>query len=165
MHSQREGALKTQRIKSSFSRDAKNRLTSSSSATAQGTASGSFEKHTSYVRVAPITCSKWWPERRPESHLNAIDQCQRTRKLGYVTKRRGLYVQPNCNHDRRRRPFNVNIGAHWSESSGSGRTTQAQRRRPRDAPMATATARRRSLQRMVRPRHTKIVLVEKHRAV
>ena len=27
MHSQREGALKTQRIKSSFSRDAKNRLT------------------------------------------------------------------------------------------------------------------------------------------
>src|SRR6266536_5514236 len=31
------------------------------------------------------------------------------------------------------------------------RTTQAQRRRPRGAPIATATARRRSLQRMVRP--------------
>ena len=35
----------------------------------------------------------------------------------------------------------------------SGLTTQAQRRRPRDAPIATATARRRSLQRMVRPLH------------
>ena len=33
----------------------------------------------------------------------------------------------------------------------SGLTTQAQRRRPRDAPIATAMARRRSLQRMVRP--------------
>jgi hypothetical protein len=32
----------------------------------------------------------------------------------------------------------------------SGLTTQAQRRRPRDAPIATATRRRRSLQRMVR---------------
>ena len=31
----------------------------------------------------------------------------------------------------------------------SGLTTQAQRRRPQDAPIATATARRRSLQRMV----------------
>ena len=32
-----------------------------------------------------------------------------------------------------------------------GLTTQAQRRRPRDAPIATATARRRPLQRMVEP--------------
>ena len=39
------------------------------------------------------------------------------------------------------------IGA--SDLTDSRPTTQAQRRRPRDAPMATATARRRSLQRRV----------------
>src|SRR2546425_11654 len=38
--------------------------------------------------------------------------------------------------------------AQWRSS---GLTTQAQRRRPRGASIATATARRRSLQRMVRP--------------
>jgi hypothetical protein len=37
-------------------------------------------------------------------------------------------------------------------------TTKAQRRRPRGAPIATAMARRRSLQRMVRPRHRLVLL-------
>ena len=49
---------------------------------------------------------------------------------------------------RRQRPVGDNAGQNAFTSSR--RTTQAQRRRPRDAPIATATRGRRSLQRLVR---------------
>jgi len=116
-----------------------------------------------YTRTAPGTIrreqtpnSKWAWLRKNKDEFDSEPRAMRPQEETTVLRERSLSGSSRLS---RILQFRTIATLRSSRANSCRSTTQSQRRRPRDAPIATAMARRRSLQCIVRPQLSKLILI------